>query len=316
MATHHGVYLAPKGASNLPTVGPKGMQFRYGILRAFEGLRSGPFLTSADDLRRAAELEHHFRTVFQRLLFSLQRLDELMQLLASLHEPEHFPSFEARRIHFEAETVADHLMSYLNMVVDDVAVMMTLATKYIPTRPERAVDSFGKLRRTDLRSEAAFSPILSLLAATDTSGSWWDLGFSKGTGSRQLVIHNQHLVEFQLSSAAGGQMEARAFLMSPHAQVPSVRIDFFESLRQILSGLFAWLDDAERVLIGHLNTVAPSWRPMSFCPGFPLPVGYPMGTTRYSKEYFPVPTCDGSEELPLTIEVLIAEGGGIRVSYP
>ncbi|CAG9934202.1 hypothetical protein [Candidatus Nitrotoga arctica] len=303
MAVHHGVYLAPQGTHDSSTIRPKGMQFRYGILRVFEGLRSGSFLASPDDRRRAAELEHHFRNVCQRLLFSLQRLDALMQQLTTLYVPGQAPNLETMRVHFEAETVADHLMSYLNMVVDDIAVMITQATGYLPSKPTRAVDSFGKLRRAELRLEAAFQPIKTLLDATDVAGSWWDLGFATGTGARQLVIHNQHLIDFQLSSVPGGPIEARAIILSPHALEPFPCTDYFGLLHRVLGGLFAWLDDVERVLILHLKAVDSSWQPMSFCPGFSLPVGYPLGITRYSKEYFPVPACDGSEELPWSIEV-------------
>ena len=280
------------------------MQFRYGILRVFEGLRTGSFLASGDDRRRAAELEQHFRSTCQRLVFSFQRLDALMQRLTVLYAHDEPPSLEVMSVHFEAETVADHLMSYLNMVVDDVAVMLTQAMAYVASKPERAVDSFGKLRRSKLRSEAAFQPIKRLLDATDAAGSWWGLGFATGSGARQLVIHNQHLVGFQLTSAPGGPMEATALISSPHAKEPFPCKDYFGLLRCVLGELFAWLDEAERVVVLHMKAVDRSWHPMLFCPGFGLPIGYPLGTTYYSREYFPVPVCDGSEALPWSVEVV------------
>jgi len=260
-------------------------------------------LASAEDRRRAAELEYHFRSVFERLLFSLQRLDALMQQLTSMHVPNQVPGLETTRVYFEANIVADHLMSYLNMLVDDVAIMIVQATGYLPLKPGRVVDSFGKLRRIELRSEAAFQPIKSLLDATDATGSWWYLGFATGSGARQLVVHNRHLVDFQLSRLPGGPMEALAVILSPHAVEPFPCNDYFGLLRQALTGLFVWLDDAEQSLIVHLQAVNPLWRPMQLCPSFLFPIGLPSGTTRYSKEYFPVPTCDGSEDLPWSVEV-------------
>ena len=97
-------------------------------------------------------------------------------------------------------------------------------------------------------------------------------------------------------------MEARALIMSPHAEVPFPCGDYFGLLHGVLGDLFGWLDAAEIALIQHLQTVEPSWQPMLFCPCFPLPVGYPLGKTRYSKEYFPIPRCNGSEELPWSVE--------------
>ena len=281
----------------------RGVHFRYGIWNAFNAMRTGPFLASVEERKRAAVLEHHFTDVCQRLVFSLQRLDSLMQELTSLYVPGQVPGFGAMRVHFEADTVADHLMSYLNMMVDDVAIMITQATGYVPSNPKRIVDSFGKLRRTELRAEAALQPIRALLDATDTSRSWWDLGFATGTGARQLVTHNQHLVDFQLSSAPDGPMEARALIRSPYAENPFPCTDFFALLRRLFDDLFMWLDDLEAVLIDHLKAQVPAWQPQVCCPSLLLPVGYPIGKTVYSREYFPISPCDDSEDLPWTIEV-------------
>jgi hypothetical protein len=297
MAIRHGLFMGPH------STGVRRAHFRYGIRNAFNALRAGPFLASAEQRQRAAVLEYHFSDVCQRLVFSLQRLDSLMQELTSMYVPGQASGFEVMRVHFEADTVADHLMSYLNMMVDDVAIMTTQATGYIPSSPKWAVDSFGKLRRDELRAEAAFQPIKALLDATDASGSWWDLGFATRTGARQLVIHNQHLVDFQLSSAPGGTVEARAVIRSPYADNPFPCRDFFALLRSLFDNLFVWLDELEAVLIDHLKAQAPTWQPQATCPGLLLPVGYPIGETIYSREYFPISPCDDSEDLPWTIEV-------------
>lgn len=306
MANHHGIFMSPHNAGDSSDMRLPRIQFRYGILRVFEGLRNGPFLSTTVERRRAAELEHHFRNVCQRLVFTLQRLDGLMQQLTSMHIPGESPAIETMRVHFEAETVADHLMTYLNMLLDDVAVMITQATRYLPSKAGRAVDSMGKLRRSELRAEAALQPVRHLLDETDVAGSWWDLGFATGNGARQLVIHNQHLVEFQLSCPPGGPMEARAVILSPFAEEPFPCADYFKLLRTVLTGLFTWLDRAENDLVAYLKAVDSTWKPMTFCPCFSLPVGLSSGTTRYSSEYFPIPTCEGSEQLPWTVEVKAA----------
>ena len=307
MAINHGIFMSPHNTRDGSEVRLPRMQFRYGIMRIFEGLRLGPFLSTSVERRRAAELEHHFRNVCQRLVFTLQRLDGLMQQLTSMHSSGDPPTIDAMRVNFEAETLADHLMTYLSMLVDDVAVMITQATSYLPSKPGRAVDSMGKLRRSELRAEAAFRPLRHLLDETDIVGSWWDLGFATGIGARQLVIHNQHLVQFQLSCAPGGSMEARAVILSPFAERPFPCTDYFKLLRTLFAGLFVWLDRAENDLVGHLKTVHSTWEPMAFCPCFSLPVGLPSGTTIFSSEYFPIPTCEGSAQLPWTVEVRAAD---------
>lgn len=307
MANHHGIFMSSHNSGDSADTRPPWPEFRCGILRVFNGLCSGQFMSSTVERRRARQLEHHFRNVCQRLVFTLQQLDGLMQQLTSLYIPGEPPAIEAMRVHFEANIVADHLMTYLGMLIDDVAIMITQATRYVPSKAERAVDSMGKLRRSELRTEAAFQPVRSLLDETDVAGSWWKLGFATGKGARQLVIHNQHLVEFQISRAPGSPTKARMLILSPFAEERFPCTDYFKLLRTVLTGLFAWFDRLESDLVAHLKVVDPTWEPMTFCPSFLLPVGLSPGTTRYSSEYFPIPLCEGSEQLPWTVRMEAAD---------
>ena len=161
----------------------------------------------------------------------------------------------------------------------------------------------GKLRSQAIRNEPALAHIRPLLAETDAPGSWWDLAFARGTGARQLMVHNHHLVRFQLSSDPGGPVEVRSVVQSPFAQRTFAITDFFGVLRDVLFGLFEWLDRLEETLVAVLQLKVAGWSPIATVPFFYLPVGYPAGTTRYEREYFPIPTCDGSDALPWSITI-------------
>jgi hypothetical protein len=296
MAMHHGIYWKRSSAVELPV-------FRCGILRIFYALKTGPFLVHPDTHQNAAQLEHHFKMLCLRFVFSLQELNGLMQELVQCHIPDQPEPLASDALHYKAGCLADHILTSLNTLVDDVSIGVVLSTGFVPSSPGGAIDSMGQLRSLKARNEPAFAPVQSLLVETDTPGSWWDLGFKRGTGARQLMVHNHHLVEFQLSSPPGGPMEVRAVVMSPYAQNTYACHDFFGLLHDVLSGLFGWLDRLEAALVSHLQTKAVGWSPPATCLAFPLPVGYPPGLTWYDQRYFPIPVCDDSDELPLSISV-------------
>ena len=305
MPKNHGIYCKTPAA---PVPGSRvspgdAMRFRYGINGIFEALRIGNFLPSPDERRKAAQLEAHFRTLCQRFVYGLQELNGLMQALLDCYGDDLRPSNDVMRIHFHAECLADHTLTYLNTLVDDVATMIALATAYVPANPRNVIDSMGKLRSSDLRGDPVFGPIKHLLDETDTPSSWWDLGFAKGSGARQLMIHNHHLVGFQLSRVPGQPAQVTSHVMSHFAVRTFAISDYFGVLRDILSGLFGWLDRLEIALVSVLQAKDPGWSPPSLIWSFLLPVGYPPGTTIYQREYFPIPTCDGSDDLPWTITI-------------
>jgi hypothetical protein len=297
MAIHHGIYWKRSSAGELPV-------FRCGILRIFKALKTGSFLTDPDKHRQAAQLEDHCRKLWLRFVFVLQELNGLMPALVHCYIADHLVPFASDALHYKSGCLADHVLTSLNTLADDVAIGVVLATGFVPSKSQWAIDSMGKLRRQEVRNAPAFAPVKSLLDETHTPGSWWDLGFAPGKG-RQLMVHNHHLVNFELSSPPGGPMEVRAVVTSPSAQNSYACHDFFGLLRAILSGLFGWLDRLEAALVSHLQQQAVGWSPPAMFQ-FLLPVGYPPGITRYDPRYFPIPVCDDSDELPVSVSVPLA----------
>lgn len=209
-------------------------------------------------------------------------------------------------ISYQSECLADHVLSYLNTILDDVAMMTAQATGFVG---DTKIDSMGKLRSNDIRNDPALIPVKVLLDELDQDGSWWELGFKQRRGARQQLVHNQHLLQFQGSAAPGVPYKSQAFLMAPYGSNTGPAIDFFGLLRDILSALFDWLDRLELALTNHLRTKSASWSPMLTCPFVLLPVGYPPGMTRYDAEYFPIPLCDGSDSLPWIASIGPGPGG-------
>jgi hypothetical protein len=116
--------------------------FRYGISRLFDAMTRGSFLAHPDHRKRSGQLEYHFRELCQRFVFSLQHLSQVMQEMTRLYaEPVLAPALMATC--FEAGTQADHVLSYLGNLVDDVAVGITLATGYFGPEPKKPIDSMG-----------------------------------------------------------------------------------------------------------------------------------------------------------------------------
>lgn len=326
MPTNHGLHRRLLAVPGARVSAMEAMVFRYGILRVFDALRTESFPHTPVERRRAAQLEHHFRTLSQRFVFTLQHLNGLMQRLVQCTTPGSPMPHCTMALNLEAECVADHVMTYLNTIVDDVAILIVLSLGFSLPKHAMPIDSMGKLRRLHLRGCEGLAPVADLLDETSTPTSWWDLGFATTTGARQLVVHNQHSVGFQLSSAPNGPMEVRSLVMSLHADRSVPCPDFFGLLRDVLLGFYGWLDRLEATLSAHLQVAAPRWMPRPGCASFPLPVGYPLGTTRYEREYFPLPLCDGSDPLPWSVSIDAQSEGdhtttehgfarGLRVRY-
>lgn len=296
MPKRHGIYqyIPAELAKGTPLTIEQVPVFRNGISQVFEALRTGPFLPMSDRAK-AANLQQHFGEVCRRFLYSLQHLNELMQRMAARFELEPFdPGLQ--QIDLEAGCQADHVLTYLNTIVDDIAQVIVLATGVKPQK--QRTGSMGELKHPGVIGLPP--PIQNLLSELDKRGGWWELAFKPHHGARQLLIHNQYVVTFHGAQTLGGAMEARASLISAYQQC-AIGNDFFKLLRDILTSLCDWLDRLEDALLNHLQTRAPSWKPISQCPAILLGLGFPASGVTYHPMYFPLPLCDGADPLPWTI---------------
>lgn len=298
MPTNHGIYRKlpknPLPGKNLTA--DEVMSFRYGIHQIFEALAQGPFLSATGERMRAAQLEYHFRGLCQRFVFGLQHLNMLMQNMAKAYDQERM-AIETMALKLDAEYHADHILTYLNTFVDDIANVVVLATGVASKRP---IDSMSGLKAA--AADPTLAPVAALLTELDTTGSWWELAFKPKVGGRQLIVHNQHLVTMHGSSSLGCQFQAQAALSSPPAQTP-VTGDFLALLRAVFGGLFEWLDRLQAALTSQLLAKSSAWSPTSRCHTLFLPVGHPPGLTVYHPDYFPLPVCEGSDPLPWSVDV-------------
>src|SRR5262249_1290669 len=158
---------------------------------------------------------------------------------------------------------ADHVLTYLNSIVDDVAQAIVLVTGV--THPKQRTESMGDLKHPAVIGLPALAPVHTLLNELNNSGTWWELAFKPHHGARQLLIHNHCVVAFHGAQTPGQPTEAKANLISAY-QKNAIDGDFFALLRGILSSLCGWLDRLEDALLMHLLTLNSSWRPMSECP--------------------------------------------------
>lgn len=186
-------------------------------------------------------------------------------------------------------------MTYLNTLIDDVAVLIVRVTTVNLNLQRNAMSELISNFPQD------GSRVAKLIKRAKDDDSWWNKGFKKKLGARQRLVHNQYFVEFQLS---GG--EASASLISPD-ETPGddnpviAEEDFLDCVRSVLTSLFDWLDELEDALAEILQMPTPDGGLHETY--YPLPIGYPPGTTRYESRYFVVPLCDDSDPLPLEITV-------------
>lgn len=228
-------------------------------------------------------------------------MQHLNTLMLELAEQCNRGEMSARQMSLglDAGCHADHLLTYLNSIVDDIACAIIQATGFVSPNPAKPIDGMGVLKGRV--ADAALAPVAALLAELDNDGSWWELAFKPKVGCRQLLIHNQHCITFQGAADAGQPFEAQAILMLPfgQTQIP----DFFGLLRRILANLFDWLDRLAVTLTALLSAKS-TWVPAPQCWFQLLPVGYPPGTTHLHPTYFVLPLCDGSDPLHWSMEVV------------
>jgi hypothetical protein len=306
MPKRHGIY------QRIPAGLPKGTRlnrdqvpvFRCGVGQVFESLRADPILPMS--VRgSAANLHWHFWTVCQRFVYSLQHLNGLMQRMAANWDSDPL-ALDSLQIFLEAECQADHVLTYLNTIVDDIAQVIILATGVKHPNNSGSLESMGGLKNPAVVGLPALSPVRTLLVELDNPGTWWELAFKPRKGARQLLIHNRYVVTFHGTQPPGGPMEAKATLISAHVKHDGV--DFFSLLREILLSLCDWLDRLEDALVKHLQTLSSTWEPRAKCPSIDLVLGVPLSGAFYHPQYFPFPLCDGADPLPWTIGPPMREG--------
>ena len=88
------------------------------------------------------------------------------------HEP---PSPTNLAIVYEAQCQADHVLTYLNTMVDDVAQLIILGTGV--ASPKQRIESMGDLKHPAVAVLPALAPVNAILVELENAGSWWDLGF-------------------------------------------------------------------------------------------------------------------------------------------
>jgi hypothetical protein len=301
MPTNHGIYR--KRIENAPSgtkLGPEQVGiFRHGIWQIFNALKMAAITPSLDEQKKAVQLEFHYRETIQRLAFSLQHVSGLMQEMAAGFNNRASP-MASKSVGLAAGCHADHILTYLNSIVDDIACAIVHATGFVSSG--REIDSMGLLKGTS--AAPALAPVKALVDELGDVGSWWELAFAPRVGGRQLLIHNHYYVTFQGSATEGQPFEAHTFLMTPFARTALPH--FFDMLRSIFAGLFNWLDRLEAALTALLRAKCLTWAPNARCPSFTLPIGYPPGTTHFLAGYSVLPLCDGSDPLPWTTNVRMA----------
>jgi hypothetical protein len=295
MPINHGVYRKrlPDRKKGDRLTAEEAARFRYGIRNIFRALIDGPFFPDAGKVD-AVHLEYHFRAVCERFVFGLQHLNMLMQTMASNFEMPVRPGVAA--LPLLAGYHADHILTYLNTIVDDVAQAIIRLTGV--SHPKQRIESMGDLKHPAVIAVPAMAPIKALLGELNDPNSWWELAFKPHAGARQLLIHNRHLITFQGAKSPGEAYEALTILHSPFGK--SNATNYFIHLRAIFTSLCDWLDRLEAALTAHMHTTHPTWLPPTGCSSLLLPVGGPQGPVVYEAAYFPLPTCDGSDAFPWT----------------
>jgi len=104
--TNHGIYRKLPTTPGKRITTTEAMVFRYGILQIFQALKTGSILLTPGERQRAAQLEHHFRTVCQRFVFALD-LNGLIQEIVDSYSRRQLPAHNIWGIQFQAECLAD-----------------------------------------------------------------------------------------------------------------------------------------------------------------------------------------------------------------
>lgn len=304
MPTRHG--LARKLPQERRRLTPDEVpSFRIGIRHIALVMGFKGFAESENEAERCRQIHRHLGDACSRFIYSLLEVNRLMHLVAEQYRMDN-TSISSFPYLFRAGCFADSAMSYLGRVIDDAAIITAFATGIMR---EVSIDGMACLRNRKTLKHPLLAPLHSLFAELAQDDSWWNLGFRRGSGARQLLMHKHHQIEFQISSEPSREPIVKAYICSQYsASDGSNFVDFFEVTHQLLTKLFSWLDRLEILLASILESKygqAPETAPSLIL----LPTGYELGKHTLYPEYFPVPLCDGSDPLPWTMNVSPKEIG-------
>jgi hypothetical protein len=239
--------------------GKDGPQCKLGIQQIFDPwIAPELLLAQGHNIRhpegRPLDIHLHFRRVVIRLLRSLGRFyqgarqyDQFLEA-GALAGPNPGLVFE---IPEEAGIAADSIFHYLTLFIDDLARMIPFVL--IEDGDERQEpDGFNAVKWQVTEGQLPASQnVRDLFMALDQDDSWWSLGFRRGIGMRQRLMHYTDLVYFSASTKTGDtKMTSDISLIRIGGQVEGIELE--DALQNLLSGLCEWLDQLDQELLSHL----------------------------------------------------------------
>ncbi len=274
--------------------------FLVGIQQFFYGNLS--FLKNSNDSLRLTAITMHFNGVLDRLLHSLDMLQCCMSEYADFYEQGGVGEGRSfRGTDLNACIYAESIYSYFNMLTDDLARLVPL----IFAKDGVIVQEFSGGTKSGLLQQKRHFPEIEPLLNIDNEHSWWHLAFKREKGVRQRIIHYPDLVWF-----SGTQRQGESVKMEAHISNPERRstIDYFVTLRRILTNFCNWLDGFEDVLIQKVQSRSIAegfvWAPLEICPKVHLPVEKLVATSRKipDQDFLYLPVCEGSSSIKCTVQ--------------
>lgn len=167
MVTNHGIYrkqIIPTSEIELTWIQEQELQierigvFRCGIQQIFGLLgRSDLFQKNNSKRNNANQLYYHQKEVWKRLVFSMKKLNNLMQKLSTAYSSKKI-LMETTAISLEASFYAEHVLSYLNIIIDDIALLIVLIKDY-----KGNIDSMAGLKKEELKSTENYFKVQGIL---------------------------------------------------------------------------------------------------------------------------------------------------------
>lgn len=279
--------------------------FLVGITDIFEAIARSDFIAEPDLRKQAQSLEHHFRSVKDRLAHSLDLFQRsVLNWETFFNTPFGTHNSSMQTLNVNSGVTAESVMTYINMFLDDVARVIQMVLG--PSTSEVA-DSFGKLK--GLIKDGHYPVIKKLFDELDISSSWWDLALKKNVGIRQRLIHYTDVINFR-GQKQHGDDKFRVLSTIQDPVMGGREIEFLGSLQSINTGLCDWLDRLEQLLSTHLalraSDLGITWAPSKICPGMPVPIEFSIGIREIPENFLFLPLCEGSASSKCLFEVVKA----------